>query len=84
MESKFFVGGNTGIALNSTLLRKPNLYVNYLPLGLDNLASMAPNSIVITKYIFKKDLSRLNSNDLFRVLEDWFMHDFDYIKIKNY
>ena len=79
-ESKFFVSGNTGIAQMSTLLRKPQLYVNYLPLRLDHLASMAPNSIVIPKYIFKNDLSRLNLKDLFRVSEDWSIHDFDYVK----
>jgi putative glycosyltransferase (TIGR04372 family) len=79
-ESKFFVSGNTGIAQISTLLRKPQLYVNYLPLRLDHLASMAPNSIVIPKYIFKHDLGRLNLRELFRVSEDWSIHDFDYIK----
>jgi|688.fasta_scaffold156760_2 putative glycosyltransferase (TIGR04372 family) len=82
-NSKFFVSGNSGISHISTLLRKPHLYVNFIPLRLDNLSACAPNSIVVPKHIFKNNSDRLNLNNLFGISENWSIHDKDYIKKQN-
>lgn len=46
---KFFVTGNTGVSYLSRIQRKPHLYVNYIPLRLDHMASFPKKSIILPK-----------------------------------
>lgn len=74
-NSRFFVSGNSGIAQLSTIIQKPQLYVNYIPLRLDHLASMAPKSILIPKLIYSENNTPLSLIKIFHLFENWSIHD---------
>ena len=53
--SKFNVIGNSGVAGISTMIRKRILYVNFIPLSLNNLSYCSPGSVILPKKIFDKN-----------------------------
>ena len=55
MYSKFNVIGNSGVVGISTMIRKRVLYVNFIPLSLDNLSYCSPGSVILPKKIFNKN-----------------------------
>jgi putative glycosyltransferase (TIGR04372 family) len=78
--SKFFVSGNSGISHLSTLLRKPHLYVNFVPFDLHHLSACAQNSIFLPKKLRNLSngqfLSLTECIDLFR---GWSIHEKDFL-----
>ncbi len=76
----FLVTGNTGLAQLSTLLRKPHLYVNYLPLRLDHMVSFSVDSVLLPKRL--RDIGSgnfLTLGETISVCAKWDIHyDGDY------
>ena len=73
--ARFLVTGNTGLAQLSTLLRKPHLYVNYLPLRLDHVTSFSMNSLLAPKRLRDKRTGRiLTLGETILVCSQWTIH----------
>ena len=74
--AKFTIIGSTGLAAITTTLRKPCLYINYLPFHARQLSWVSRNSMVIPKLIKNK-----NNNKFLRFSElnemNWDIHQQD-------
>lgn len=73
--AEFFVSGNSGVAQLSTLLRKPHLYINYLPIRLDHLSSFSAGSVVVPCLLEEVSSGRLLSiQEIAEVCAKWTIH----------
>ena len=74
--AKFTIIGSTGLAAITTTLRKPCLYINYLPFHARQLSWVSRNSMVVPKLIKNK-----NNNKFLRFSElnemNWDIHQQD-------
>ena len=59
--SKFNVIGNSGVAGISSILRKKIIYINLIPLNLNNLSYCSPGSLILPKRIYNKEQKRFLS-----------------------
>ena len=59
--SKFNVIGNSGVAGISSILRKKIIYINLIPLNLNNLSYCSPGSLILPKKIYNKEKKRFLS-----------------------
>lgn len=73
--AQFFVTGNTGLAQLSTLLRRPHLYINYLPLRLDHMMSFSADSVLLPKRLRARQSGRfLTLGDTLSICSRWSIH----------
>lgn len=56
--SRYNIIGNSGVSGISNILRKKIIYVNLIPLNLDNLSYCSPGSLILPKKIFNKQKKR--------------------------
>ena len=59
--SKFNVIGNSGVSGISSILRKKIIYINLIPLNLNNLSYCSPGSLILPKKIYNKEKKRFLS-----------------------
>ena len=53
--AKYNMIGNSGVSGISSILRKKIVYINLIPLNLDNLSYCSPGSIILPKKVFNKE-----------------------------
>lgn len=73
--AKFFVTGNSGVSHLSTIQRKAHLYVNYLPLRLDHMATFARGSIMLPKTLRNTVTGEfVTLRETIRFFQGWSIH----------
>jgi len=70
-KCKFFIVSATGLAMIPRLFRKPQVFVNLIPLQMDSLLSLSQNSLIIPKkLLLRKENRFLTFKEMFELYLD--------------